>query len=282
MQRNLDRRWTDRRAWRRAGFAAAAALGVVLGTIAIAPAASAQSEGPLRSAISITARPVDSQLPCLPASLALGYEAVHSPEAFTLRISASAPLCEPIEASAAVYSMPGNGIPWPQELVEVESFTISRAGEIDVRFEKGCEPAQFDVLTGATPQTVAPWAEWHGPLLFPFDVDTAYQHWGADCADDSDGTPGAATTTTTEPPAAAPEDEEDGGDTTTTEPEVLAVVDEPPLDEQPEVLGIVQQPEQSGPAGLAFTGMSFRILAIAGLSLFLAGMAIAALGRRRA
>ena len=127
---------------------------------------------------------------------------------------------------------------------------------------------------------MAPWGEWHGQLLFPFDVDTTYQHWGGECPTPPPSTSTTTTTTaptattTTEAPEVGPEE-----DTSTTVPEVLGATEEPPPGGAPEVLGVTQEAE---PSALAFTGLSFRILAVAGLSLFLAGMAIAALGRRNA
>jgi LPXTG-motif cell wall-anchored protein len=105
-------------------------------------------------------------------------------EAFTLTIVAEAPLCSPIEATAAIYGMPGKGEAWPQNLVETLDFTIAAAGEYVVTFTKTCDPVQFDVLTGDTPPVIAPLGEWHGPLLFPFDTNTSLQHWG--CEEDAE------------------------------------------------------------------------------------------------
>lgn len=252
----------------------------LLGLASWAPTASAQDGDPLQSAITVTTDPSGAQGPCGAAG-SLSYATLHDAASFTLRIRADAPLCQPISAVAAIYSMPGNGIAWPQRLTEVRNFTIGPAGTVDVTFAKGCAPVQFDVLTGATPDIVSPWDQWHGPLLFPGDVDTTYQHWGADCsstppstAPTTTSTTTTSTTTTTEAPEVEPEE-----DTSTTVPEVLGATEEPPPGGAPEVLGATEEPQ---PSALAFTGLSFRILAVAGLSLFLAGVAIAALGRRRA
>ena len=279
VERNLER--AGRQLGRRRVTALAVAAAALLGAGVWAPAASAQDGvAPLQSAISVTTDPSGAQGPCAPAG-ALTYEVLHDPASFTLRIRANAPLCQPVSAVAAIYSMPGNGIAWPQQLAEVRNFTIGEAGTVDVRFTKTCQPAQFDVLTGATPDTVAPWGQWHGQLLFPFDVDTTYQHWGGECpappssTTTTTTTAPTTTTTTTEAPAVGPDDDE----TSTTVPEVLGATEEPPPGGAPEVLGVTQEAE---PSALAFTGMSFRILAVAGLSLFLAGVAIAALGRRSA
>jgi LPXTG-motif cell wall-anchored protein len=101
-----------------------------------------------------------------------------TPEEFRLRIIVSEPLCEPIEATAVIYAMPGNGESWPQRFVEKLDFTLQEAGETVVTFTKTCDPVQFDVITGATPEVIDPLGEWHGPLLFGLDTSTSFQHWG--------------------------------------------------------------------------------------------------------
>lgn len=127
---------------------------------------------------------------CLPGALILQRYIHNTPEYFELEVIATSRPCEPIYAKAAIYGMPGDGVAWPQNLVEVADFTISKAGTTKIRFTKTCDPVQFDVLTGDTPQTISPLGPWHGPLLFPFDMETSYQHWG--CG-------GEGTTTTTSP-----------------------------------------------------------------------------------
>jgi hypothetical protein len=97
---------------------------------------------------------------------------------FRLRITVTAPLCAPVTATAAVYGMPEDGRAWPQHLLETVDFVLHEPGVTEVRFTRDCAPTQFDVLTGATPPVIAPWAEWHGPLLFPFDTSTALQSFG--------------------------------------------------------------------------------------------------------
>ena len=129
---------------------------------------------------------------CLPIPAGpLSYSTHHTATTFTLRVVASAPLCESVRPTAAIYMMPGDGVAWPQQLAQTEDFVISKRGTTEITFTKTCRPAQFDVIVGATPQTIAPWGEWHGPLLFPFAVETTYQHWGWECEE--------PTTTTTEP-----------------------------------------------------------------------------------
>lgn len=128
---------------------------------------------------------------CLPGWMALTREVHNTDGYFELVVRANVRPCAPVEAKAAVYGMPGQGVAWPQNLVEVKDFTITHAGVTTIRFTKTCDPVQFDVLTGDTPQTISPTGPWHGPLLFPFDIETSYQHWG--CAG------GTSTTSTTSP-----------------------------------------------------------------------------------
>jgi hypothetical protein len=155
----------------------------------------ADSEVPIErpTVVSISQTPSVSSGPCVPAPLGLTYAARNSPEAFTLRIFAASRPCTPIEAKAVVYAMPDGGAPWPQTLSQVVPFTISGAGITEVVFAKGCARAQFDVVTGETPQVILPLVAWHGPLLFPFDVSTSLQHGG----DPSCAPPLRPTTTTT-------------------------------------------------------------------------------------
>lgn len=127
---------------------------------------------------------------CLPGVLILQRSIHNTPEYFELVIKATSRPCSPIKATAAIYGMPGNGVAWPQHLIESQKFTISKAGKTTVRFTKTCDPVQFDVVTGATPNVISPTGPWHGPLLFPFDMETSRQHWGC-----TDGT----TTTTSSP-----------------------------------------------------------------------------------
>lgn len=173
-----------------------AALALV-GSAAVVGTAVGADEGPAGSNISIVQTDTPTQGPCLPRWLALSYTVADTATSFTLNVTASAPLCDPVwDASAVIYAMPGDSIAWPQELRERVAFTISKAGTTAITFTKTCLPVQFDVVTGATPQTIAPWGEWHGPLLFPLDINTALQHWGYPC---EVTTTTASTTTTTEP-----------------------------------------------------------------------------------
>lgn len=131
--------------------------------------------------IRIVHTPDEEQGNCspVPATALINYVG-STDEAFTLKIVAQDPLCSAIEATAAIYGMPGNGEAWPQTLVETLDFTIKDAGEYVVTFTKTCDPVQFDVITGDTPPVIAPLGEWHGPMLFPFDTNTSLQHWGCE------------------------------------------------------------------------------------------------------
>lgn len=115
---------------------------------------------------------------CLPSLLSLSNKVSSSETEFVLTVIASAPLCEPVRATAAVYSMPANGVAWPQTLLEAAPFTIFEAGTTVITFHKANACVQFDVITGYAPEVISPLGLWHGPLLFPFDLSTAQQYWG--------------------------------------------------------------------------------------------------------
>jgi len=165
-----------RRSW---GFRAILLAATVIGLMGPAvgtPSAGADSTS---GRITITPRPnADQNAPCLTTPWALRNVVGSDESTFTLRVVTSARLCVPIEATAVVYSMPGNGQAWPQKLVETVPVTIGPAGSVDIVFHKACDPQQFDVVTGPTPETIAPFGPWHGPLLFPLDTSTAQQYWG--------------------------------------------------------------------------------------------------------
>lgn len=214
---------------------------------------------------------------CLPARAALSHETIHDESTYTLRIHVAAPLCTPVDAVAAIYSMPGNGAAWPQRLSQTESFTLEEAGQVDVVFTKTCEPVQFDVVTGATPAIISPLGEHHGPLLFSEDTSTSHQHFGSAC-------PAPATTSTAPPASVAPP-------TSDAPPEVEAVttssmpaagvggIDEPlPPADEPLVLAAGQEPEREA---LAFAGANVWSLLFAGVALAAAGGSLLSLRRAR-
>ncbi len=127
---------------------------------------------------------------CLPPALALRQSTRNDATTFRLTIRVTAPLCSRVNVVAAIYKMPGNGVAWPQTLVRSVPFTLRGPGVTEVIFTKGCDPVQFDVITGATPPTISPTGPFHGPLLFPFDLSTSLQWWGC-------GPPPTTTTSTT-------------------------------------------------------------------------------------
>lgn len=176
--------------------AAMLALVLVLGGLAIglttagaAPAASQQSEPP--GNISVDFTPSGTGGICMPALFALRHSVGGDAQTFRLRIEVTSPLCSRLDAVAVIYSMPGNGVAWPQQFVESRGFSLQQPGVTEIVFTKTCDAVQFDVVTGATPATISPTGPWHGPLLFPFDLNTSQQWWG--CGP----TPTTTTSTTT-------------------------------------------------------------------------------------
>ncbi len=255
--------------WKRVAAAMFAGVVVMSAPLATAGAQTedgAQAEEP--SAITINRTPLETDQPCTPGSLGLTRAVHNDADSFTLTVRSSAAPCSPIEAKAVVYAMPAGGGQWPQTLVEVVPFTISEAGITEIVFEKGCDPVQFDVLTGETPQQIAPTGPWHGPLLFPLDIDTSYQHFG---------NPECNTTTTTT--------------TSTTMPEVLASTTVPvtsttaAVEVAAETTVPVDNTEvattEAEPANLALTGSSSRTGVALGLSSLLVGAVLLLVARRR-
>ncbi len=184
----IDSKEGARRRSRVGGVILLALAALVLGFPAFA---GARDQAPAQSPSNITVTQVDSPDQggwCLPGVLVLTRDIHETPEYFELVVHANTRPCSPIDATAAIYAMPGGGVAWPQRLAEKVDFTISKVGSTAIRFTKTCNPAQFDVLTGETPAEISPLGPHHGPLLFPFDVTTSLQHWGCD-----------NTTTTTDP-----------------------------------------------------------------------------------
>lgn len=175
---------------RRLGLGVAVVVCVAT-VLAVAPASSAAPAAPGSPAgaadtspnISVTQVNKPYSWFCLPSFFALTHEVTSTPTQFILTIKANHRPCNTVYPHAVIYAMPGNGVAWPQTLAEKESFVINRAGTTTVVFNKRCDPAQFDVITGATPQTVAPWAQWHGPPLFPLAfAQTSLQYFpGPNC-----------------------------------------------------------------------------------------------------
>ena len=216
------------------------------------------------SKISVVETPNPEQGECLPRFASLTNRVSSSATNFVLTVIASAPLCEPVEATAVIYSMPGNGVAWPQQLAEALKFTISQAGTTVITFSKDCLPVQFDVVTGATPQTISPTGEWTGPLLFPLNTATSEQYWGSPCppaTTASTTSTSTSTTSSTVPVSVLPA-------TTVVGP--TAVVLAATLNREP--------PQQE----LAFTGSASNLLTAAGLSLILIGALLLFVAKRPA
>lgn len=239
--------------------------------------------GSSRIAISSSPAPTSSAS-CLPGRLGMTYETATTGERFVLTVRSSAPRCEPIAATAVVYAMPPNGMAWPQRLVEARPVRIVDAGTVEIAFERTCAPTQFDVVTGATPERIAPWADWHGPLLFPFELATAFQDPGRNCTAPATTVAPPATTTpspaTVAPTTAAPSTSVPDETTPTVDPsgdpdvEVLAVTTVPAGDTGDDAPVDPTSGSSSPPsvAGLALTGATTGILVAASLLMIVFGV----------
>ena len=256
-----------------AAFLLGAAMVISGGALLLSPgAASAQA-----SNISIVQTPAAVQGTCAPGTMGLSRVVTSTDAFFKLTITAAAPPCSPIDAVAVIYAMPGGAQQWPQTLAEKAPFTISQAGTTEITFTKGCNPVQFDVVTGATPQTIAPFGEWHGPLLFPLDIETSQQFFGngGDCNENTTTTQATTTTTTT---GATTTTTEATTTTTTSPPQVLGTTEVATTTTQPAVvLGETTTPTGS----LAVTGFSSRDAALIGGGLVLMGAGLMVEARRR-
>ena len=251
------------------------AIGAVLvavGALGNMPSASAASAAGAAAAepsnIQIVQTPSGGGGICLPPALAMRQSTRSDATTFRLIIRVTAPLCARVNAVAAIYKMPGNGVAWPQTLLETAPFSLREPGTTEVIFTKTCTPAQFDVITGATPPVISPTGPWHGPLLFPFDTATSLQYFG-DPSCNPTTTTTASTTTTSTP-------EVNGSTTvpvssTTPPPEVESVTTLPAS-----VAGTTQEPAQ-----LALTGSGTRWGALVGASMIAAGAAMLLMSRRR-
>ena len=156
---------------------------MVLLTMLVVPSSANAVQTPNEATVTFTAGQATLN-DCVSAEAYLfvaSYTKSNTADAYTLNVTLSEDLCSPIYPRAAIYAMPGNGVAWPQELVSIKTFELQKAGTYSIRFNKVCGPQQFDVINGQTPQTIAPWGEWHGPLLFPLAEDTALQYWGSVC-----------------------------------------------------------------------------------------------------
>ena len=129
---------------------------------------------------------------CLPVMFAATADVTLTSDSFSVSIYASAPICDAV--TAVIYSMPvDDRWPWPQRKVESKTFSI-QPGVTTVVFARGCEPVQFDVVTGDTPSSIDPvTGPMHGPLLFWFPW-TGFQDAAGPCD------PASSTTSTSPAP----------------------------------------------------------------------------------
>jgi hypothetical protein len=150
----------------------------VLVGVVLAPSALGASADTASTNIQVTTVAADVQPACKPASNKDATATVDSSSSnWVFTIYASAPICEPV--SAAIYAMPDNIFwPWPQQKVESVTFDVP-AGTTTITFTKtDCGPTQFDIVTGATPDTIQPTTgPMHGPLLFEFNPWSATQNF---------------------------------------------------------------------------------------------------------
>ena len=136
------------------------------------------------STVQITERPSGGSGPCVDptTSIATGNttRTVRSTATeFAVVITTVQPLCGPLDATAVIYAMPGNGTAWPQTLARSTPLRIQAAGTTTVAFSRACGAAQFDIVTGPVPTEVAsPFAA--PPLLFPLDIETAANELSVD------------------------------------------------------------------------------------------------------
>ncbi len=185
-----------------------------------------------------TSEPYDGD--CLSRDDALSYSVENTDDYFRLSITVAGDLCAPIDTKAVIYAMPGvYGVAWPQTLLEVLPFTIQEAGSVTVDFTKGCNPVQFDVLTGDTPDEIAPWATHHGPLLFSNDISTSLQFWGSTSED--------CITTLSIPPSDAPPPPPDDPPPPSDAPPPPSDAPPPPSDAPPTTV-ISQQSSTTAPS----------------------------------
>lgn len=218
---------------------------MVVALVSLAMSGVASGAGGETPMISVSFDPGQSQgQGCATAANALSFKKVTTPDTYSFVATVSTDLCTSIDAKAAAYAMSNNrSWPWPQTLVETQEVPLGPAGVTTVTFAKDCDPIQFDLVIGATPETIDPFGSHHGPLLFPhtdqFNTSgSAYQYWplsaGCEESTSSTSTPGSTSSTptsgevpvTVEPATSLPTDATDPGPGATVDPaaEVPATV----------------------------------------------------------
>jgi hypothetical protein len=277
----------------RAAFAVALVATVSLAGLANAASAVSQPPAVVTQTEDATQPPV-----CLPEALArlgLSYTVTNTSDSFVLRVKSAQRFCGHLNVKAAIYEMPGSGQAWPQTLFSVTNFKIREAGVTVITFSKTCMPAQFDVLTGATPRKISPTGPWHGPLLFVGDTRTAHQHMTKGCQVPTTTTTTESTTTTTSTvpetttstvpettTSTVPETTTSSVPTTTT----TAVDTTTTVTSETSSTSVVAPPitapvaPVAAPAELAYTGFNFGLF-LAGLTLLALGGILTFTGRRR-
>ena len=235
--------------------------------------ASGQVTADAASAITVTQTPSGNTSECVQPDVAIQQGVVtvqpfSDASVFRLTINTSVPLCAPLTSVATVYAMPANGDQWPQQLVETKAISITEAGTTVVTFAKGCDRVQYDLVTGATPAVLNSGLD--HTLLFPANLETAFQHVGngPDCVSPSTTsapTTTAAVTSTTGNVQVLPSSTI-AGSTTTIRPAVLDATTVP----------------GTSAAGLAATGTTTSgPIALMGGGLVFIGLAVMLASRRR-
>ncbi|MEZ5322892.1 MAG: hypothetical protein R2698_12610 [Microthrixaceae bacterium] len=261
------------------------ALGVAaigIGSAMLLTPTGAGASGESRIDVEFTASGIGGD--CVPASTALLTRTLmaypdNTADAFVLRIHVAKPLCDPIDATAAVYKMPGGGEAWPQTLLETKAVRLQAAGDTVVTFAKGCDPTQFDVVTGATPPVISPTGDKHGPLLFPTDTGTSLQFPGGT------GCVTSTTAPTTIPNVVLPSTTlASSTGSSTTSPSTTPTTVQAPLLTTPVTPGTSDGPGVSDEEvqDLATTGANSGPLTMIGLGLVLMGTAFVISIRRPA
>jgi hypothetical protein len=229
--------------------------------------------------ITVTQTPIPTGAGCVPSAigrLSWTYTTESTSSIFRLTVVNPTPLCDPVDAVAAIYGMPDNGTQWPQQLLLTKKFTIGDASTTQITFSKDCTPVQFDVLTGETPKTIDfPGGPFHGPLLFPTDPATAQQFPG--CVE-----PTTQVTTPSTKPTTAPTSSTTSSTTTTTaQVQAATTINQNPTSSTPATVESATTTNTASKAGnsLALTGAPSAGLAALGSLLLLGGLTLLVMSR---
>jgi len=286
-ERGTGRSQRPQRNLTRLGLVALVA-GLVMLVTPRSASAQPQNQGPSTPVVSFVAQP--SSAPCAVFPAGEVHSAGNSPTTFRVTVRLQRNLCSPVGATAAVYAMPSATVAWPQTLVSRTPFTMQQSGTYTVTFPKGCDPQQFDLIAGTsnsvTPPTIAPTGPWHGPLLFPFDTDTALQWDG--CGPPPTSTTTTTTTTTSTTTTSSTSTTSTTTPSTTTTPTSSTSTPGPTTTVPADVAGETTVPTtvptqvagiQQSSSTLAFTGVG-PLSTLAGVALIGLGLVLMMLGRR--